>query len=81
MFLLDDDTITLVSEYRQVDKLRADTVMVNDLIGHDDKVCDVVSIEDNENGQIIMLTLRNEFGELFDEVYRWDDLIYLFIIE
>jgi hypothetical protein len=55
--------------------------MINDLIGHDEKVCDVVSIEENENGQIIMLTLRNEFGELFDEVYRWDDLIDLFIIE
>lgn len=81
MFLLDDDTITLVSEYRQVDKLRADTVMVNDLIGHDEKVCDVVAIDDSENGQIIILTLRNEFGELFDEVYRWDDLIDLFIIE
>ena len=81
MFLLDDDTITLVSEYRQVDKLRADTVMVNDLIGHNGNVCDVIAVEDNENGQIIMLTLRDEYGEEFDEVYRWDDLIDLFIIE
>jgi hypothetical protein len=81
MFLLDDDTITLVSEYRQVDKLRADTVMVNDLIGHDGNVCDVIAIDDNDNGQIIMLTLRDEYGEEFDEVYRWDDLIDLFIIE
>ena len=81
MFLLDDDTITLVSEYRQVDKLRADTVMVNDLIGHDGNVCDVIAVEDNENGQIIMLTLRDEYGEEFDEVYRWDDLIDFFVIE
>ena len=81
MFLLDDDTITPVSDFRQVDKLRADTIEVNDLIGHDGEICDVVAVADNNNGQIIILTLRDSYGEVFDEVYRWDDLIDLFIIE
>jgi hypothetical protein len=81
MLLLDDDTIIPVSDYRQVDKLRADTIEVNDLIGHDGEVCDVIATQDNENGQIIILTLRDEYGEVFDEVYRWDDLIDLFIVE
>ena len=81
MFLLDDDTITPVSDFRQVDKLRADTIEVNDLIGHDGEICDVVAVADNNNGQIIILTLRDSYGEVFDEVYRWDDLVDLFIIE
>lgn len=81
MFLLDDDTITPVSDFRQVDKLRADTIEVNDLIGHDGEICDVIEVVDNDNGQIIILTLRDSFGEVFEEVYRWDDLIDLFIIE
>jgi|LakMenEpi03Aug12_release.lakeMendotaPanAssembly.Ray.scaffolds.fasta_scaffold247061_3 hypothetical protein len=81
MLLLDDDTIIPVSDYRQVDKLRADTIEVNDLIGHDGEVCDVIATQDNENGQIIILTLRDEYGEVFDEVYRWDDLVDLFIVE
>lgn len=81
MFLLDDDTITPVSDFRQVDKLRADTIEVNDLIGHDGEICDVVGVADNNNGQIIILTLRDSFGEVFEEVYRWDDLVDLFIIE
>lgn len=81
MFLLDDDTITPVSDFRQVDKLRADTIEVNDLIGHDGEICDVVAVADNNNGQIIILTLRDSFGEVFEEVYRWDDLVDLFIIE
>lgn len=81
MFLLDDDTITPVSDFRQVDKLRADTIEVNDLIGHDGEICDVVAVADNNNGQIIILTLRDSYGEEFEEVYRWDDLVDLFIIE
>ena len=81
MLLLDDDTIIPVSDYRQVDKLRADTIEVNDLIGHDGEVCNVIATQDNENGQIIILTLRDEYGEVFDEVYRWDDLVDLFIVE
>lgn len=81
MFLLDDDTITPVSDFRQVDKLRADTIEVNDLIGHDGEICDVVAVADNNNGQIIILTLRDSYGEVFEEVYRWDDLVDLFIIE
>jgi hypothetical protein len=48
-------------DYRLVDRLGVDQVMINDLIEINDEIVQVISIESIKNG--FEITYQNEFGE------------------
>jgi len=69
----------LTMEYYLVDELTADALMIDDLIGIDDEIYQIIGITSTPEG--FLLQIENEFGEREVIDCNYDDKFNLFIYQ
>ncbi len=72
------DTINSM-ELVYADELRPDQLMVGDLIKVNDDIVEVMEISSDATADNWAVIYKNEFDELESEVYRYTDLIPLYV--
>ncbi len=61
------------------DRLTPGQLMLNDLIGVEDQVVEVIGVNDTNNGDDYQIEFIDEFGEKDIANFKHDDLISLYV--
>ena len=72
------DTINSM-ELVYADELKPDQLMIGDLIKVNDDIVEVIEISSDATADNWAVVYKNEFDELDNEVYRYTDLIPLYV--
>jgi hypothetical protein len=71
---------TMVSmELIHADNLKADQIMIGDLIKTDNDIVEVIFIESDSTGDNYDIQTQNEFGEKEVTQYAYNDVIALYV--
>jgi len=71
---------TMVSmELIHADNLKADQIMIGDLIKTDNDIVEVIFIESDSTGDNYDIQTQNEFGEKEITQYAYNDVIALYV--
>ena len=66
-------------ELKKVDQLKPDALMPGDIISYDERIVEVISIEEDANANWYFIEYKDDFGEKDVATFYYEELIDWFV--